>query len=169
MKYTNNTILRPTKIYLQRDFRAENIPSGNPGSHQQIIFCQRIDLNVSRGVDSGCRLVYFQPQNPNLGTFWRVLLWKMLVYFMANWFILQQFGIFFPFWCEIARCQMEYFHTKYQFGYILGSFDNLEYCTYVHLVYIFCANLVHFLVKFRNPGVDYDVLIFSVSYACCCR
>jgi hypothetical protein len=28
----------------------------------------------------GCRMAYFQTKNPNLGKFWRVLEWKMLVY-----------------------------------------------------------------------------------------
>jgi hypothetical protein len=35
----------------------------------------------------GCQMVYFQTKNPNLGKFWRVLLWKVSVfcftYFMA--------------------------------------------------------------------------------------
>jgi hypothetical protein len=44
-------------------------------------------------------MAYFQPKNPNLVTFWRVLQWKMLVYFMAIWSILQPLGmyIFHPF------------------------------------------------------------------------
>jgi hypothetical protein len=33
--------------------------------------------------------------NPNLGKFWRALDWKMLMYFMAIWNILQRFGIFY--------------------------------------------------------------------------
>jgi hypothetical protein len=36
-------------------------------------------------------MVYFQTKNRNLGTFWRVLQWKMLVYFMDIWSILLQF------------------------------------------------------------------------------
>jgi hypothetical protein len=39
-------------------------------------------------------MVYFQTQNPNLGKFWRVLQWKMLVYFIAIWSIFRPFGIF---------------------------------------------------------------------------
>jgi hypothetical protein len=31
----------------------------------------------------GCQMAYFQTKNPTLGKFWRVLQWKMLVYFMA--------------------------------------------------------------------------------------
>jgi hypothetical protein len=44
----------------------------------------------------------FQTKNPNLGKFWRVLQGKMLVYFMAIlayfmaiWYILWPFGIFY--------------------------------------------------------------------------
>jgi hypothetical protein len=33
-------------------------------------------------------------QNTNLGIFWRALEWKMLVYFMAVWYILRPFGNF---------------------------------------------------------------------------
>jgi hypothetical protein len=36
----------------------------------------------------------FSTQNPNLGKFWRVLPWNMLVYFMDIWSILYLFGIF---------------------------------------------------------------------------
>jgi hypothetical protein len=39
----------------------------------------------------GCQRVHFQTKNRNLGTFWRVLQWKMLVYFMDIWSILLQF------------------------------------------------------------------------------
>jgi hypothetical protein len=40
-------------------------------------------------------MVPFQTQNPNLGKFWRALDWKMLIYLMAIWNILQTFGIFY--------------------------------------------------------------------------
>jgi hypothetical protein len=36
-------------------------------------------------------MVCFQTKNPNLGKFWRVLHWKMLVYFMETWSILMSF------------------------------------------------------------------------------
>jgi hypothetical protein len=32
-----------------------------------------------------CQMVYFQTKNPNLGKFWRALVWKMLIYFMDIW------------------------------------------------------------------------------------
>jgi hypothetical protein len=50
------------------------------------------------GLPDGC----FQTKNPNLGKFWRVLLWKILVYFMTIWSmyftLLEKFGnILWPF------------------------------------------------------------------------
>jgi hypothetical protein len=36
-------------------------------------------------------MVYFQTKNRNLGKFWRVLQWKILVYFMDIWSILRTF------------------------------------------------------------------------------
>jgi hypothetical protein len=40
-------------------------------------------------------MVCFQTKNPNLGKFWRVLLWKILVYFMAIWSTLRPLKIFY--------------------------------------------------------------------------
>jgi hypothetical protein len=40
-------------------------------------------------------MVRLQTKNPNLGKFWRVLQWKMLVYFMDTWSILRSFVIFY--------------------------------------------------------------------------
>jgi hypothetical protein len=48
-------------------------------------------------------MVYFQTRNRNLGQFWRVLQWNMLVYFRAIWsthftaicYILWSFGIYY--------------------------------------------------------------------------
>jgi hypothetical protein len=54
-------------------------------------------------------MVYFQTENPNLGTFWRVLAWQMLLYFTIIW------NIF-----------MAILHNLWQFGIVCG-----------HLVYLF--------------------------------
>jgi hypothetical protein len=40
-------------------------------------------------------MVYFQTKNTNLGKFWRAFDWKILIYFMAIWYILLIFGIFY--------------------------------------------------------------------------
>jgi hypothetical protein len=45
---------------------------------------------------------YFHTKNTNLGKFWRVLQWKLLIYFTSIWCILQPFcghlGYFMAFW-----------------------------------------------------------------------
>jgi hypothetical protein len=43
----------------------------------------------------GCQIVCFQTKNPNLGKFWRVLLYKILVYFMTILSILRPLEIFY--------------------------------------------------------------------------
>jgi hypothetical protein len=56
--------------------------------------CEGVSINVCR--DQGCQMAYFQTKSPNLGKFWTVLQWKMLVhfiviyivYFTAIWYIL---------------------------------------------------------------------------------
>jgi hypothetical protein len=50
--------------------------------------------NRDYNAEQGCQMVCFQTKNRNLGKFWRVLQWKMLVYFMDIWSILQTFYIF---------------------------------------------------------------------------
>jgi Zn-dependent protease with chaperone function len=53
----------------------------------------------------------FNTKNPDLGTLWRVLQLKMLIYFMAissmyftaKWYILWLFGVFFLFWYVLPR------------------------------------------------------------------
>jgi hypothetical protein len=52
------------------------------------------NLTLSRWSRAGLPDGIFYSQNPNLCIFWRVIQWKMLVYFMAIWSILQPFGIF---------------------------------------------------------------------------
>jgi hypothetical protein len=42
-----------------------------------------------------CQTVCFRTKNPNFGKFWRFFQWKMVVYFMETWSILQSFGIFY--------------------------------------------------------------------------
>jgi hypothetical protein len=61
-------------------------------------------------------MVYFQTKTRNLGTFWRVLQWKRLVYFMDIWSILRPFDIF----CD---------HLVY-FVVIRNIFPRFGICTY---------------------------------------
>jgi hypothetical protein len=58
-------------------------------------------------------MVCFQTKNSNLDKFGRALDWKMLIYFMAIWNILQTFGIFYR--------HLEYFTDVW---YNLCSFGN---------------------------------------------
>jgi hypothetical protein len=53
--------------------------------------------NVFNGCDAsqGCQMVYFYTKNPYLRKFWRVLEWKMLLYYMTILNILRPFGIFY--------------------------------------------------------------------------
>jgi hypothetical protein len=47
-------------------------------------------------MDAGLPDGLFSNQNPNLGKFWRVLQWQMLVYFMAVWSILSPLRKYIP-------------------------------------------------------------------------
>jgi hypothetical protein len=40
-------------------------------------------------------MVCFHTENPDLGTFWRVLEWKRLIYSLVIWNILRPFGTFY--------------------------------------------------------------------------
>jgi hypothetical protein len=40
-------------------------------------------------------MIYFQTKNPNSGKFWRALDYKLLIYFIAIWYILWTFGMFY--------------------------------------------------------------------------
>jgi hypothetical protein len=48
--------------------------------HYPIRSEEKLVLKHDRSIQ-GCQMVYFQTKNPNLGTFWRALKWKMLSYF----------------------------------------------------------------------------------------
>jgi hypothetical protein len=54
-------------------------------------------------------MVCFQTKNPNLGKFWRVLHWKMLVYFMDTWFILRSFLKFYGHLVYVVPGNLVYF------------------------------------------------------------
>jgi hypothetical protein len=44
-----------------------------------------VSISMWQRDDQGCQMVYFQTKNSNLGQFYRVLQWKMLVNVMAIW------------------------------------------------------------------------------------
>jgi hypothetical protein len=59
--------------------------SGHPGLRpRKWILCRSMQ---------GCQMVCFQTKNPNYGKIWRALEYKMSLYFMTFWNILQAFGI----------------------------------------------------------------------------
>jgi hypothetical protein len=61
----------------------------------KIEFARTTGERVADGCCQGCQMVYFQTKNPNVGSFWRALDWKMFIYFMAIWNILRTFGKFY--------------------------------------------------------------------------
>jgi hypothetical protein len=69
------------------------------GEKNKIGFYFRCHTNTRQG----CQMVCFQTKNPNLGTFLRVLQWKMMVYFKDTWSILRSFVIFYVWTFGIVR------------------------------------------------------------------
>jgi hypothetical protein len=80
------------------------------GFLQNVCPVSAISENMSK---QACQAAYFQT---NLGKFWRVMQWTMLVYFLpfslfyghlvyfvAVWYVLWLFGITFPFWYFVPR------------------------------------------------------------------
>jgi hypothetical protein len=81
----------------------------------------------------GCQMVYFQTKNHNLGKFWRVLQWKMLVYFVpfvfvAIWHILWPFGIYYGHLAYLLAIWHMYlmaiWHILWPFGISYGHLDH---------------------------------------------
>jgi hypothetical protein len=68
---------------------------------------KQLQCRYPKTTKQGWQMVHFQTKNPNSGTFWRVLQWEMLVYFMDirpfGTPILWSFGLFFPFWYVAPR------------------------------------------------------------------
>jgi hypothetical protein len=71
--------------------------------------------------NQGCQMEYFQTKNRNLGKFWRVLQWKMWVYFMNIWSIL--WPLIYSMIIRYIFCgNLVHFFT---FWYIVGTRKNL--------------------------------------------
>jgi hypothetical protein len=60
-------------------------------------------------------MAYFQTKNPNLGKFWRVLEWKIVIFSVVIWNILLPCGIFLL--INVKFCG--YLVYYYQFWYVL--------------------------------------------------
>jgi hypothetical protein len=99
IKYINIFQSKALQNFPKWDFWFENKPSGNPGRRA---FAQKrndskdgrrkkkflIDVRVAGWF-------IFKTENPNLGKFWTALDWKILMYFITIWNILQTFMIFY--------------------------------------------------------------------------
>jgi hypothetical protein len=66
----------------------------------------------------------FSYENPNLGILWRVLEWKVLVYFIALWYILRSLDKF--------DVHLEYFLSVGIFWAVLVCFDKKNLAALVH-------------------------------------
>jgi hypothetical protein len=87
--------LRETKYFFKKLSRI--LLSGYYYLNCSTWFASCAILDTIESWKQGCQMAYFQTKNPDLGKFWSVLLWKMLVYFTAILFILRLFGIVCPF------------------------------------------------------------------------
>jgi hypothetical protein len=75
----------------------------NDSQQEKPLILKTLNIGISMGLGNtkshqGCQMVFFQTKNPNLGKFWRVLQLKLLVYFMAIWYSLRPFAIFYGNW-----------------------------------------------------------------------
>jgi hypothetical protein len=69
----------------------------------------------------GCQIVYFRAKKFNSGKFWGVLQWRMLIYFMANWYILRPICIFYGQWVYF----MATMYILWPIGVFCGRFGML--------------------------------------------
>jgi hypothetical protein len=58
--------------------------------------------------EQGCRMAYFQTKITNLGKFWRVLQWKMLVSYSHFGIFVCNFGVFYGHLVYFSRFGMLY-------------------------------------------------------------
>jgi hypothetical protein len=83
------------RLHILGDFLTSS--SGHPvcdfESLHRVVVCPGSCLISGSGLPDG--MYIFIPKIPILGKFWRVLQWKMLVYFMAIWSILRPFFVYF--------------------------------------------------------------------------
>jgi hypothetical protein len=75
---------------------------------QRHLFSLHLNVNLKQGR----QMAYFQTKNPNLGKFWRVFQWRMLVLFYGYLVFLSQFGIL----CDCLVCFKIIWHSFSRFG-----------------------------------------------------
>jgi hypothetical protein len=107
---------RNEEIWLENEVRPSEDSSLFGGQSSKVQLGSKRNL-FKHWLPQGCQMACFQTKNPNLGKFWRVLRWKMLVYCIAIWSTLWHFRIFFipfgifydylvyffPFWYVVPR------------------------------------------------------------------
>jgi hypothetical protein len=101
---------------------------------------QSVSPKAAMDEKQGCQMAYFQTQSPILGKFWRVLQWKILVYFMTIWSILPPFGIYCGYLvyfiviryilllCVIFYCYLVYFIVIWYILLLFGIFFPVLVC-----------------------------------------
>jgi hypothetical protein len=102
--------------------------ASTPAESGQIDTLCTLDYVNIPGMDrseQGCRMVYFQTKNPNLGKFWRFLAFLgHSVNFPAIWYILCHFGIFWGHLVCFPRCGIHIVPRKIWQPWFRGRFLN---------------------------------------------
>jgi hypothetical protein len=93
--------------------------------------------------DEGRLMEYFQTKNPILGKFWRVLQWRMLVYFMAIWYILWLFGIFYGYLVYFMAIWYILWLFRIFYGYLVYF---MAVWSILRPFVIFCGHSVYLMV-----------------------
>jgi hypothetical protein len=111
---------------------------GGPYMKKKKMYKQKRFLKRKTSASQGCQMAYFQTKNPDLGKFWRVWQWTMLVncttnlvYFVAILYILWLFVTFYG--------NFEYFMVIWYF------FPVLVCCTKKNLATLHTCMHMHFL------------------------
>jgi hypothetical protein len=118
----------------------------------------------------GCQMLYFQARIPNLGAFCRMFQWKMLVYFMSIWYILQPFGIFYS--------RLVYFTAVWYIFWLFGIFFPVLVCCskknlatlaklvncwlFLQMEIVVCAWFDP--ISIVKHTIEMDILFWSVEY-----
>jgi hypothetical protein len=76
------------KLSLQKAWQ-RNKHGPNLSRSQDLVHIHGVHDTRHEAESRVARWFIFKPKNPNLGTFWRALEWKMLVHFMTIWNILR--------------------------------------------------------------------------------
>jgi hypothetical protein len=101
----------------------------------------------------GCQMVCFQTKNPNFGKFWRVLEWKMMVYFIDSWSILRSFVLVYGHWVQFVVI----WYIFSRFGILCQEKSGNPAATARALLVSVCRQLSSTTSDDTKPPVDVDV------------